>query len=495
MRSTRRRPLLIATLPGRNVAEVRRDTVRAAEQGADAAEVRFDRWEDRQPAELAQLFPTPVPLVATLRSTSEGGAGPDGPAERRAWREAVEALPFGWIDLEMERDPVPAGPPGPRPIWSRHFRGDDALRELEARLETPSPPGGMLKLVAPATVREVIDTLLPGILAHPAKGERCIMTTGPSGPLLRLWAPELGASAVYCSLESFGGADPVEPAQVPVGRYSRWLGADPVGPLFSVVGSPIGHSLSPALHDLWMREEGRAGLYVALDISEPTELSDVLPGLARRGFRGLNVTHPLKDAAFSVATRRSAAAEEVGGANTLTLDAGEVVAHNTDVSAVRSRMTELSASYPGILRQVLVVGTGGAARAALAAARELAVRPEVLARDAARSQQLAGRYNAEVAPHPAPGAATLVIHATTVGRAGSPSLEVPIEEWIDSRTYVLDFVYSPDHPTLADLARRHGARYEDGRRLLAYAAAASYSTWWGAPPSASLIEQALRELP
>src|SRR5579871_5745454 len=307
--------------------------------------------------------------------------------------------------------------------------------------------------------------------------------------------PRIRSCAVYCSLDSAPASAGVEASQIPAGRFRRWLSAPPGAPLFAVVGSPVAHSLSPALHNGWMEGEDRSGLYVALDIVDGRELAAALPALAHRGFRGLSVTHPLKDAAFALATRRTPATESVGCANTLTLDGPTVTADNTDLTAAQTRMVELQGSYPGVLRQVLVVGAGGAARAALAAARNLGLHPEILARDATRAQELARRFDAVVAPRAAPGAATLVVQATTVGREGSSELGVPLDEWIDSRTYVLDFVYAPAHPTVRELVDRHGGRYEDGRRLLAYAAAASYADWWGAPPSGILVEQTLRELP
>ncbi len=490
------RPLIIVSLPGRTIDELRAQAVTAARLGADAAEIRFDRLDNADLSTFSALFPTPLPLVATLRSRSEGGAGPDTVGDRSAWREAVRGLPFAWIDLEIGRDPIPAGTyaSGPRPIASRHLLPGDPLAGIGELLDTAAPPGGFVKIVAPASVRDALEVVLPATLAHPPKGDRCVMTTGASGPLVRAWAASLGSCAVYCSLDLPASPGTVEPAQIPVARFRRWADGPPSAPLFAVVGSPIAHSLSPALHSLWMAEEGHDGLYITIDIPEGKELTDAVAVLGRRGVRGMSVTHPLKDAAFGLATQRTPAADQVGCANTLTLQGSDVIADNTDLAAVQTRMAELRSSYPGILRHVLIVGTGGAARAALGAARNLGIRPELLGRDPRRAADLAARFGADVAPHPSPGAATLVVQATTVGRSGSSAFEVPLDEWIDSRTHLLDFVYAPDHPTVSDLAHLHAGRYEDGRRLLAYAAAASYGDWWGSPPSPGLIEQALREI-
>jgi len=492
-----RGPLIIATLSGRSPLEVRRQITEAAQQGADAAEVRFDRWATEDLSRLGELFPSELPLVATLRSRSEGGEGPDGPEDRALWLTSVRGLPFGWIDLELGRDPRPTGSSadGPRPILSRHLPADATRESLEDLLAVLPPTGGFLKVVVPASVRHALEVVIPSVKARPAGGDRSVMTVGPSGPLLRARAAELRSCAVYCSLSGGSSGPSLGPSQIPTARYRRWLSTPPGSPLFAVLGAPIAHSRSPDLHELWMREEDRAGLSMALEVDRGDDLGRVVPALALAGFRGVSVTHPLKDSAHAIATRRTPAAERTGCANTLTFTGPEILADNTDLAAVHRRMSELKAGYPGILRHVVVVGSGGAARASLAAAQDLGVRPELVARNRARSEELARRYGADVGEDPPAGSATLLIQATTVGRADVPTFQVPIEAWIDTRTHVLDFVYAPDHPTTAEIVRRRGGRYEDGRRLLAYAAAGSYAAWWGTPPSESLVEQALREVP
>jgi shikimate dehydrogenase len=489
-------PVIIASLPATSLADARRDAARAAEAGADVAEVRFDRWPAEERRRSGELFPSPLPLLATLRSTAEGGRGPDDPAERRAWREQVLAQPFGWVDLEYARDLAGPFPTDGRVTWvvSSHFPSGTAMRAVHERLAAPAPVPSISKVIVPASVGETVRDLLPE-LPPPGEARRIVHTTGPSGPLLRAWSRRLGFAAVYgCLPRSATSAAPVEASQIPVDRLRRTLESDPAPPWFAVIGRPISHSRSPDLHHYWMGAEGRRGLYVALEFGSEQELVESIPSLTAGGLRGLNVTHPFKDAALRLASRAALGAELCGCANTLTFEEGEIAADNTDLLAVLRRLDELrrDGSWDG--SNLVVVGTGGAARAALAAAQSLGVHPVILGRRADRVADLARSFSGSAAAPASAKPTSVLIHATPVGRSGSGPLQVPLGPWLGPKTHILDFVYRTDEHHLPELARRHGASYEDGSRLLGYAAAASYEIWWGSAPSPALIDGALREV-
>ncbi|MCI4360156.1 MAG: hypothetical protein L3J91_00470, partial [Thermoplasmata archaeon] len=193
------------------------------------------------------------------------------------------------------------------------------------------------------------------------------------------------------------------------------------------------------------------------------------------------------------ATCNRPAAESCGCANTLTFRDGEIEAENTDLLAVLRRLEELRRDGRWNGADLAVYGTGGAARAALAAAESLGAEATILGRDATRAAELAQRFSARVGTTPPSRPPSVLIHATPVGRRGSGTLHPSIGPWLGPHTHVLDFVYRAEEPTLAELARHHGATYEDGTRLLGYAAAASYEIWWGRSLSPTLIDAALRE--
>jgi shikimate dehydrogenase len=488
-------PLVIVTLPARTVAGARSEALLAAEHGADLAEVRVDRLPADEQQKLPELFPPALPLVATLRSRAEGGEGPDDPAARAEVLQRLAALPFRWIDVEFARD-LPAVLQLPPPerlgrIVSSHLRqGEQSGWERRWReLATVDAVG---KLVFPASVPLVLREVLPALAGRPGGG--CVVqTTGPSGPLLRALAGRLRFPFVYAALPEGASGAPVEPSQIPVDQLRPFLDAEGSAPLFAIVGRPVDHSASPAIHARWMRAARRPGIYLPLEFPDDLELVESLPRLAELGFRGLNVTHPFKAAAAEAATDLRPGALASRAANCLSFRAGGIEAENTDLAAILRRLGELRLSGAWEGSELAVVGAGGSARATLAAARTLAVPATVYARRPEAARSLAAEFEATAgggrreAPH------ELVVHATSAGRKGAGPLAVPLAPLLGPKSHVVDWVYRPDAPEVQAAARSAGATYEDGWRLLVYQAAASFEIWWGSSPGDAPVAEALAE--
>ncbi len=487
------RPEIVTTLPGRSVEELRTEAALAHTSGADLAEIRADRLPPDERERLAELFPPPLPLIATLRSRAEGGEGPDAPELRADGLLAAARLPFRWIDLELRRDAglvdrlPPASTigrifslhPGPTPpeAWAGF------LRELDG-------VDGIGKLVVPATVSELLGTLVP--LLERARGSDLVVhTTGPSGPLLRALARRFEFPLVYAALPEDASGPAVEASQIPVDRLRPYLELDASGPLFAVVGHPVAHSKSPAVHSRWMRAEGRGGLYVALDFGNDDEFVGALSPLGSLGLRGVNVTHPFKRAALGASTEVGPGAGACGAVNCLTLVNGTVAGENTDLAAILRRLSELKTEGRWDGSRLAVLGAGGAARATLAAARELGARATVFARREGAAAGLAREFAATVGGSRPSGPAPLVVQATDVGRPGTGPLELPFEVLVGTKTHVVDWVYDAEDPGVRQATERAGGSYEDGWRLFVYQAAASYAIWWGAEPSAAEFRKAL----
>lgn len=487
-------PLIIASLPGRSVAECREQVARAKVAGADLAEIRFDRWPSSETAHAVDLFPSALPLMATLRSRAEGGEGPSDPGERAPLLRALASLDFRYLDLEIARDAFGSAPREPGScVVSEHLREAPSSGSLARRYRDAPPGAAFVKLVVPATLTQLFERIWPEL--RPSSGASFVLhTTGPSGPLLRAWAKRLGMFAVYGSLppqDSPRDLPPVEPSQIPVDRLRPYFAEERAPPIFAVVGSPVDHSASPGLHTRWMQALRQVGLYVALQVTTADELTLTLPHLAAGGFLGVNVTHPWKAAAVAIATRVEPAAETCGCANTLTLRGSTVEADNTDLSAAERRLRELRTEARWAGDSLTVMGAGGAARACLAAANRLGVRTRLLSRRAEVAHEVARQFGSEVIDpmHARPD--SLVVNATTVGRAGSGGFDVPVRQLLRPGTHVLDYVYRPEDPVLQDAATAAGATYEDGWRLLVYQASDSFRTWWGTDPGDAEIASAV----
>ena len=495
-------PLIIASCPSRSISGTQADVGRAADGGADLAEVRIDRLNPGDRLRLGEFFPSRIPLVATLRSRTEGGEGPDAAKERARVLKFAASLPFRFLDLELDRDEVlldaiaRGESVGPTLIVSSHLPASTAVEELRRRLERPRPPGAVVKVVVECSVGRLFEEVLPGLMPLDAFAPCILHTTGGSGPLLRSWARRFGMFAVYGAVptDPGGGVPPVESSQIPVDQLRSYFRSGSDGSLFAVTGHPILHSQSPAIHSFWLKREDRRGLYMALDIETAEELAASLGPLASGGFRGLNVTHPWKQVALSLASRAGPAAEAAACANTVTFDSDGVAAENTDVAAVRRRLLELRAAEVWDGTPVLVLGAGGAARAVLAAVRSVGGSGLVVSRRPQVAKEIAREYGATAEESRSIRPARIVFHATPAGREGVPRLELPWEQAITSSTHVVDFVYRPAYPFLRTGTEARGGTYEDGSRLLVYQAAESYGIWWGSPPSAELQATALKEV-
>lgn len=497
-------PALVATLPARSASEARAELAQAREAGADFAEVRLDRWSAEERALVHLLFPSPLPLVATLRSRAEGGEGPDDPEERAAILTSLAGYPFAFLDVETARDlsdrpgsALRSLPARPREIRSTHFPAGTPPAVVLRELEEPVAFDGIRKLVLPLSTGVALTELLPGLTSVPLAPDRLVLTTGGSGPLLRALGKRVGLPLVFATLPRRAGppsSGAVEEAQLPVDELRRFFAAPGEPPLFAVVGHPVRHSLSPWIHASWIERTGRSGLYLPLDVVTEEEFRAALVRLGPAGFRGVNVTHPWKAGALALAGRASATARECGAANCLTLSAEEIVADNTDVAAVRRRLEEIRSEGKWSGDQLTVLGGGGAARATLAAARMLRARATVVTRRRRVTEEVAGSFGADVGDPKHPVPAPLVVQATSAGHDVHLPLELPLPQLIGPGAYVLDWVYGGTDVSVARAARRAGGEYEGGERLLVYQAAASFEVWWGAAPPPEAVAAVLREV-
>jgi shikimate dehydrogenase len=259
-----------------------------------------------------------------------------------------------------------------------------------------------------------------------------------------------------------------------------------------VVGWPVRQSLSPRLHHFWLREHGIGGLYVPFPV-RTTDFSVALTGLRKTGIVGVNVTIPHKQAAFAIAHHCDDAARAAGAANLLLFGGEEVEARNTDIAGLQASLVASFGPDGVRAKHVVILGAGGAARAAVLACDALkAGEIFVLNRTHQRASVLVHNLSAlssttlnaggmELWPDVAPSAA-LLIHATSAGMAGAPSLALDLR-FLPGDATVCDLVYRPlDTPLLAE-AREFGLRCIDGLGMLMYQAVPAFEAFYGIRPS------------
>lgn len=246
-----------------------------------------------------------------------------------------------------------------------------------------------------------------------------------------------------------------------------------------ILGWPVGHSLSPAMHNAAFAATGLNWTYLAFPV-EPERLGEAVRGLAASGCRGLNVTIPHKAAVVEHCSGVSAAVEAIGAANTLIPDGhGGFRADNTDAEGFLRALDEVLADDVAA-GEVLLIGAGGAARAVAHAVRSRGGTLRVANRTAARAAELGHAVPFEPAAlNDAASRADLVVNASSLGM-GSADLppELPLDGLRPGQA-VNDLVYRPGGtPWLAAAAAR-GARTVDGLGMLLHQGAAAFELWTG----------------
>jgi shikimate dehydrogenase len=264
---------------------------------------------------------------------------------------------------------------------------------------------------------------------------------------------------------------------------------------YVVIGNPVAHSLSPAIHARFARAMGDAIEYTAL-LAPLDDFTSTARRFFDEGGRGANVTLPFKTNALRFAHEASEAACIAGAANFLMCDARRIVADNTDGAGLVSDLVgNLGVALRG--KRILMLGAGGAARGVMApllalepAAFVLANRTRDRAEDLAR--QFAGHGDVEVATLEAAHAQPfdLVVNATSSSLHGEP-LELPRGS-AAAGTLVYDMAYGPSAEPFLAKARARGARVADGLGMLVEQAAESYRLWRGHRPATAAVIAEMR---
>jgi shikimate dehydrogenase len=242
-----------------------------------------------------------------------------------------------------------------------------------------------------------------------------------------------------------------------------------------VCGWPVAHSRSPQMHNAALAAVGLADWrYLRLPL--PPELfAETIRALPAAGFRGVNVTIPHKHAALAVADEASDAARAIGAANRLTFQGGAIHADNTDGPGLLAAIGE-----PVAGRTALVLGAGGAGRAATWALAAAGAEVAVWNRTPERARALAADLGVRAVD--AGERADIVVNCTSVGlhdpEATFKALPVEADE-LGAGSLVVDMVYRAGGTRFLEAARTRGARVIDGLEILVAQGAASFERWTG----------------
>ncbi len=259
-------------------------------------------------------------------------------------------------------------------------------------------------------------------------------------------------------------------------------------PLAGVIGSPIGHSRSPKIHNHWLKTLGLAGHYIPMNVAAE-DLEAVLRTLPKAGFVGVNVTIPHKEKVLAIADLITDRATLIGAANTLIFRKdGKIHADNTDGYGFIKNLQSAGFDWDARRGPAAVFGAGGASRAVVASLLDAGV-PELLLsnRTRVRAEALAQEFGKRVRVFDWVQAGNMLDHAATVvnttslGMIGNPPLRVPLDG-LQKGAVVTDIVYAPLQTKLLEVAREMGCHTVDGLGMLLHQAVPGFERWFGERP-------------
>lgn len=266
---------------------------------------------------------------------------------------------------------------------------------------------------------------------------------------------------------------------------------------FAVIGDPIGHSLSPLMHEAGFRATGLDARYYRFRV-EPEKLAEAVSGLKALGFRGWNVTVPHKENIIPFLDELTDEAGKIGAVNTVKVENGRLIGHNTDGTGFIRSIEKDIAEFSG--KQAVILGAGGAAKSITVALMRKGMQLTILNRSPERAEELAKAIEAMGGEASAgelkPGAwlmADLLVQTTSLGLKGE---NYPFSlEGISPQTVVVDIVFREQvTPFLADAAAR-GCQVHNGMGMLLHQGALAWEFWWGEEAPLEVMAEALRVNP
>ena len=501
----------------------------AGEHGADLVEYRIDRFADESGAVGHLVSDSPLPCIVTCRPTSEGGEYEASDDLRLTWFEAAAEAGAAYLDVELAAmqqsgefrsriaDVVapPVGETGGRPklILSVHDfdgRPADLLRRI--RQMADDPLCHVIKVAWRA--RSLRDNLEAFELLRDRPKPMIALCMGEAGLPSRVLAGKFGALLTYAGLQDDTGT---APGQVGVGTMKslyRWDTIDRNTAVYGVIGWPVSHSLSPALHNAGFDAVGHNGVYLPMPIPPEYEhfkatAATWLDG-AELHFRGASVTIPHKQNLLRFVGDSGGEieplAQRIGAANTLTVrDDGSLYASNTDYAAALDSMCAAMGIERAELtgQRIAVIGAGGAARAIVAGLVHYRANVVIYNRTLERAQKLAaefgGTHDAKVVAAPLDNlpksCCAVYVNCTSVGM--HPNVEdTPIPQPPDSwsgDTVVFDTIYTPAETRLLRDARAAGCRTVSGIDMFIAQAAAQFEQWTAHPAPRDRFRQILTD--
>jgi 3-dehydroquinate dehydratase/shikimate dehydrogenase len=511
---------LIVPISARNLEGATEQATAAISAGAEMLELRTDYLENLSGPLVSKLIeliradrPAGPPIIVTCRDKVEGGVIDYGLDIRLDVLSSAFVAGAEFVDFEYRNFLVPDSQekmllalsrnPKARLILSAHsFEGRFAnIRKLHRDMVSVYP-AAIPKLVYKAD--HINDCFEAIDLLHQTSGKRIVFCMGQAGFISRMIAKKLGSFVTFASLDADSATAPGQLTVEQFRKLYRYDGVDEDAEFYGIIGWPVAHSLSPAIHNACFAQAAVNKVYLPLAVEGGAEEFDgFMQNISRRKwlqFRGLSVTIPHKENALDYVRRShgfvEGLAKRIGAVNTVLIQPdGQLSGYNTDYAGALNAITSAMAISRAALKEmpVAIIGAGGVARAVVAGLSDVGAAIRIYNRTAERGQKLAEEFGCDFSPiGDLPDMkAKLVINCTSIGMHPNVKATPVPKECMTSDMAVFDTVYNPAETLLLRQASEAGAKTIDGLTMFINQACAQFKLFTGESADRELMRQTI----
>ena len=506
---------LAVSICGQDISDFEARLQPAAAAGAEMLELRFDYLAEPNTEAVTKITSAArrfqLPLIATCRDGGQGGQGNWNLKHRTQILVAAIEAGADFVDCEFSNFTHPATRqilldalhrnPRCRLILSAHDF-DKPFDDIELLYESIISfcPQAIPKLVY--TARHINDCFAAFDLLHNKEQDAIVFSMGAMGQVSRILAKKLGSFLTFAALDEQQAS---APGQVPIAQMKglyRWDAINADTEIFGILGDPVGHSLSPAIHNAGFAKDAINAIYLPFWVQNDKAgfdgfMEHVL-GRPWMGFRGFSVTIPHKTDALNFAGTKGDYVEPlaatIGAVNTLKVGFNSLVsAFNTDYAGAMDALTHTLGIDRHQLhrRKVAVIGAGGAARAVVAGLVDAGAEVTVYNRTHAKGQTLADEFRCRYARLDSLDElqADIVVNCTSIGMSPHVDATPLSAKFFTSDMAAFDTIYTPLKTRFLHEAAAAGAKCVNGAEMFIRQAMAQYRIFTGHKPDEKTIRK------
>ena len=420
--------------------------------------------------------------IATCRRVSSGGKFRGSIASQLDILNKAAAAGCQLVDVELQTA-TKVRPEQIQKLRARSglilsFHDFRATKKLDEILETMLAfPADFYKVVSTAQTLADNVAMIKFLAREGDRHSLVGMCMGEQGTISRVLGVRAGSIFTFASASAGQETAPGQITAQELRSVYRIDQVDVATRIYGVVGDPIAHSLSPAIMNAAFRRENVNAVYLALHAKT---LKDLLACVKEIPIHGLSVTMPYKEAILPHLDNTDSHTTKIGACNTVVrAQDGKLYGFNTDTAGIVRPLERRLNTLEGA--RILVIGAGGAARAAVFGLKERGCEVYILNRSLAAAKKLAHQARARIMKRPdlKKLAFDVIINATPVGMGNSR--ETPLQDKEINARYVFDMVYDPAETRLLKLAKERGAQVIPGIEMFVHQAARQFEIWTGKP--------------